>query len=55
MVDRYILPYLNYLKIINKNYLFISRSIDPFGDNFTFDSERDLENIKETLKEFNKK
>ncbi|MCA4783343.1 hypothetical protein IF125_13975 [Empedobacter stercoris] len=55
MVDRYILPYLNYLKINNKNYLFISRSIDPFGNNFTFDSEGDLENIKEILKEFNKK
>lgn len=51
-VDRYILPYLNYLKINNKNYLFISRSIDPFGNNFTFDSEGDLENIREILKEY---
>lgn len=48
-IDKYILPYLNYIKVKNKNYLFISRSIDPFGDNFTFDLEGDLENIRESI------
>ena len=49
-VDRYILPYLNNLEINNKNYLFVSRSIDPFGDNFTFDLDGDLQNIRAILK-----
>lgn len=53
-VNQFILPYLNYIKINNKKHIFVSRTIDPFGDNFTFDSEGDLENIRNTLKKFQK-
>lgn len=52
MIDRYILPYLNYIKINNRDYLFISRSVDPFGSNFTFDLDGDLQNIREILKQY---
>ena len=48
-INQFVLPYLNYIKINNKKFFFISRAIDPFGDNFTFNSEEDLENIRCTI------
>ncbi len=49
-VDRFILPYLNYIKIGGKSYFFISRTVDPFGQHFNFDFEKDLKEIRNLLK-----
>ena len=50
-IDRYILPFLNYIKINGKTYLFISRTIDPLGGCFNLNFEQDLREIRNLLKE----
>lgn len=50
VVDRFVLPYLNYIKIGGKSYLFVSRTVDIFGGYFNLNFEKDLEEIRNLLK-----
>jgi len=51
-INNIIIPYYNFIVINDKKYFFISRSIDPLGDNFTLNQDEDLKSLKEIMKNF---
>ena len=53
-IGNYVIPYLNYLKINNKTFFFISRTQDFTSYYFLNNPDNDITEIRNNIKEFNK-